>query len=177
MTGVQTCALPIWQGVGFQTNAKLTGADDHTRGVIENALKKAFAPEFLNRIDDVVMFNSLDKEHIHKIIDVELVHLYKRLFELGYKIELSTEAKDFIAEKGFDVNYGARPLKRAIQKYLEDPLAEEIIKAEMSEGDIIVVNFDKETSTLKISVTKANVPPPSPPPAAKSASSRKKKEE
>ena len=167
------------QGVGFQTNAKLTGADDHTRGVIENALKKAFAPEFLNRIDDVVMFNSLDKEHIHKIIDVELVHLYKRLFELGYKIELSTDAKDFIAEKGFDVNYGARPLKRAIQKYLEDPLAEEIIKAELGEGDTIVVDFEKETSTLKISVVKANIPlpPPPTPPAAKTGTSRKKKEE
>ena len=167
------------QGVGFQTNAKLTGADDHTRGVIENALKKAFAPEFLNRIDDVVMFNSLDKEHIHKIIDVELVHLYKRLFELGYKIELSTDAKDFIAEKGFDVNYGARPLKRAIQKYLEDPLAEEIIKAELGEGDTIVVDFEKETSTLKISVVKAIIPlpPPPTPPAAKTGTSRKKKEE
>jgi ATP-dependent Clp protease ATP-binding subunit ClpC len=160
------------QGVGFQTTAKMSGADDHTRGVIENALKKAFAPEFLNRIDDVVMFNSLDKEHIHKIIDVELVHLYKRIIELGYKLQLSTEAKDFISDKGFDANYGARPLKRAIQKYLEDPLAEEIIKAELVEGDTIDVQFDKETSTLKIAVIKATVPPP-----AKSGSGRKKKDD
>ncbi len=160
------------QGVGFQTTAKTTQADEHSRGVIENALKKAFAPEFLNRIDDVVMFNSLSKEDIHKIIDVELVHLYKRVIELGYKLQLTDEAKDFISERGYDVNYGARPLKRAIQKYLEDPLAEEIIKAEMTEGDILEVNFDKETSTLKIHVIKANVPPP-----AKTGTGRKKKDQ
>ena len=160
------------QGVGFQTSAKTTQADEHSRGVIENALKKAFAPEFLNRIDDVVMFNSLSKEDIHKIIDVELVHLYKRVIELGYKLQLTDEAKDFISERGYDVNYGARPLKRAIQKYLEDPLAEEIIKAEMTEGDILEVNFEKETSTLKIHVIKANVPPP-----AKTGTGRKKKDQ
>jgi ATP-dependent Clp protease ATP-binding subunit ClpC len=164
------------QGVGFATLAKESASDDHMKGVIESALKKAFAPEFLNRIDDVVLFNALSKEHIHKIIDVELVHLYRRIEELGYKLKLSDEAKDFISDKGFDPNFGARPLKRAIQKYLEDPLAEEIIKAELSEGDIIEVNFDKETSTLKISVIKATVPTV-PPPPAKTGSSRKKKEE
>lgn len=158
------------QGVGFQTTTKLSQVDEHARGVIENALKKAFAPEFLNRIDDVIMFNSLEKEHIHKIIDVELVHLYKRIQDLGYKIQLSTDAKDFIADKGFDINYGARPLKRAIQKYLEDPLAEEIIKSEMTEGDTIEVGLNKETNTLKISVAKATSPPP-----AKTGSGRKKK--
>lgn len=159
-------------GVGFQTTAKTTGADDHARGVIENALKKAFAPEFLNRIDDVIMFNSLSKENIHKIIDVELVHLYKRLAELGYKIQMSDEAKDFLSDKGFDSNYGARPLKRAIQKYLEDPLAEEIIKSELHEGDTIDVTCEKDAVALKINVIKANTPPP-----AKSGSSRKKKDE
>ncbi len=164
------------QGVGFSTNAKISGADEHSRGVIESALKKAFAPEFLNRIDDVVMFNSLEKEHIHKIIDVELVHLYKRIAELGYKMQLTDEAKDFIADRGFDSSYGARPLKRSIQKYLEDPLAEEIIKAELAEGDILEVNFDKETSTLKINVVKANASP-TPPPAKSGGSTRKKKEE
>ncbi len=158
------------QGVGFQTNSKTIQADDHSRGIIENALKKAFAPEFLNRIDDVVMFNSLEKEHIHKIIDIELVHLYRRITELGYKINLSTEAKDFIADHGYDHNYGARPLKRAIQKFLEDPLAEEIIKSELVEGDTIQVNLDKEKSELTISVLKANATPP-----AKSGSGRKKK--
>ncbi|HRH67448.1 MAG TPA: ATP-dependent Clp protease ATP-binding subunit [Bacteroidia bacterium] len=160
------------QGVGFQTNAKSTQADEHARGVIESALKKAFAPEFLNRIDDVVMFNSLSKEDIHKIIDVELVHLYKRVVELGFKLQLTDDAKDFISDRGYDVNYGARPLKRAIQKYLEDPLAEEIIKAEMSEGDILEVNLEKESSTLKINVIKANTPPP-----AKTGSGRKKKDQ
>jgi len=97
-------------------------------------LKKTFSPEFLNRIDDVVIFNSLTKEDISKIIDIELVHLFKRINDLGYKSLLTDEAKDFIADKGFDASFGARPLKRAIQKYLEDPLAEEIIKAIVS-GD------------------------------------------
>ena len=167
------------QGVGFSTLSKLTGAEDHSKGVIESALKKAFAPEFLNRIDDVVLFNSLSKEHIHKIIDVELLHLYKRVEELGYKLTLTTEAKDFISEKGYDVSFGARPLKRAIQKFLEDPLAEEIIKAELVEGDTIEVIFDKESTSLKISVVKAEAAPaPTPtPPPAKASSSRKKKEE
>ncbi|MCX6292166.1 MAG: ATP-dependent Clp protease ATP-binding subunit [Bacteroidetes bacterium] len=160
------------QGVGFSTIAKQSSFDDNTKGVIENALKKAFAPEFLNRIDDVVLFNSLNREHIHKIIDVELVHLYKRVEELGFKLKLSTEAKDFIADKGFDANFGARPLKRSIQKYLEDPLAEEIIKAELAEGDVIEVNFDKEGNALKILVIKASPPPP-----AKTGTSKKKKEE
>ena len=163
------------QGVGFSTNAKISGADDHSRGVIESALKKAFAPEFLNRIDDVIMFNSLEKEHIHKIIDVELVHLYKRVTELGYKLLLSNEAKDFIADHGYDINFGARPLKRAIQKYLEDPLAEEIIKAELVEGDILEVNLEKETGTLKITVIKSTTPSAPTPPTK--ASTRKKKEE
>ncbi len=163
------------QGVGFTTMAKESAHDDNTKGVIENALKKAFAPEFLNRIDDVVLFNSLSKEHIHKIIDVELVHLYKRVEELGYKLKLSDEAKDFISDKGYDANFGARPLKRSIQKYLEDPLAEEIIKAELGEGDIIEVVFDKESTSLKISVTKATAA--TPPPPAKTGTTRKKKEE
>lgn len=162
------------QGVGFQTNAKSSQVDEHSRGVIENALKKAFAPEFLNRIDDVVMFNSLSKEDIHKIIDVELVHLYKRVTEIGYKLQLTDEAKDFISDKGFDINYGARPLKRAIQKYLEDPLAEEIIKSELVEGDILEVNFDKESSSLKINVIKASAPPT---PPAKTGTGRKKKDQ
>ncbi len=165
------------QGVGFTTLTKAAGVEDHSKGVIESALKKAFAPEFLNRIDDVVLFNSLSKEHIHKIIDVELIHLYKRVNELGYKLNLSTEAKDFISDKGYDANFGARPLKRAIQKYLEDPLAEEIIKAELAEGDIIEVTFDTESSTLKIAVTKAAATPASAPPPTKTGTTRKKKEE
>ena len=142
------------QGVGFSTSAKQEEADGHAKGVIEGALKKAFAPEFLNRIDDVVIFNSLTREHIHSIIDIELDSLYGRINGLGYSIKISTEAKDFISEKGYDVQFGARPLKRAIQKYLEDPLAEEIIKSHVTEGDVIDVDFDKEKQEIKIKITK-----------------------
>jgi len=143
------------QGVGFSTSAKKESAAEHNSSVIQNALKKAFAPEFLNRIDDVVIFNSLNLEDIHKIIDIELEHLYKRVAELGYTIKLSDKAKDFIADKGYDSAYGARPLKRAIQKYLEDPLAEEIIQSKVSEGDTIKVELDEVTKELVISVVKA----------------------
>ena len=138
------------QGVGFSTNAKTTQADSHSRGVIENALKRAFAPEFLNRIDDVIVFNSLGKDEIFKIIDIELGFLFGRVNSLGYKIELTDAAKEFIADKGYDSQFGARPLKRAIQKYLEDPIAEEILKGELTEGDILMVDFDKEANEIKV---------------------------
>ena len=142
------------QGVGFGTKAKKDGAEDNSAGIIQNALKKAFAPEFLNRIDDVVMFNSLEKEDIHKIIDIELQSLYGRIEELGYHIKLSQEAKDHIADKGYDHAYGARPLKRAIQKYLEDPLAEEIIQSKVVEGSSIDVKLDDVTKELVFSISK-----------------------
>jgi ATP-dependent Clp protease ATP-binding subunit ClpC len=142
------------QGVGFSTSAKQDSADDHSKGVIEGALKKAFAPEFLNRIDDVVIFNSLTRDDIHAIIDIELENLYGRINGLGYNIKISGEAKDFISDKGYDIQFGARPLKRAIQKYLEDPLAEEIIKSHLSEGDVIDVDFDKEKEEIRIKVIK-----------------------
>jgi ATP-dependent Clp protease ATP-binding subunit ClpC len=138
------------QGVGFTTLAKTNQADAHSRGVIENALKRAFAPEFLNRIDDVIVFNSLGKEEIFKIIDIELAFLFGRVNTLGYKITLTENAKEFIAEKGYDSQFGARPLKRAIQKYLEDPIAEEILKGELSEGDTMEVDYDKETDQIRI---------------------------
>jgi len=138
------------QGVGFTTNAKAIQADSHSRGVIENALKRAFAPEFLNRIDDVIVFNSLGKDEIFKIIDIELAALFGRVNSLGYKIELTLDAKEFIADKGYDSQFGARPLKRAIQKYLEDPIAEEILKGEMTEGDTLMVDYDKETNEIKV---------------------------
>jgi len=138
------------QGVGFSTSAKTNQADSHSRGVIENALRRAFAPEFLNRIDDVIVFNALGKDEIFKIIDIELAYLFARVNSLGYKIELTLSAKEFIAEKGYDSQFGARPLKRAIQKYLEDPIAEEILKGELSEGDTMEVDFDKEANEIKI---------------------------
>jgi ATP-dependent Clp protease ATP-binding subunit ClpC len=141
-------------GVGFNTPARQGATREYSQSVIENALKKAFAPEFLNRVDDVVIFDSLQKEHIFKIIDIELAKLYKRIIDLGYTVELSDEAKEFIADKGWDPSFGARPLKRAIQKYLEDPLAEEIIRSRVGDGDIIQIDFDKEAQEIRISVRK-----------------------
>mgnify|MGYP000137800822 FL=1 len=141
-------------GVGFGTKAQEESKDDNQKFVIQTALKKAFAPEFLNRIDDVVLFNSLAREDIHQIIDIELKKLFVRVEELGFSIELSEKAKDYIANKGFDAKYGARPLKRAIQKHLEDPLAEEIIQSNLSEGDIINVDLDAKTSEILIKTGK-----------------------
>lgn len=141
------------RGIGFSTGNRPSDSD-HAKSVIEKALKKAFAPEFLNRIDDVVIFNSLEKDDIRKIIDIELKGLYQRVESLGYKLELSAEAKDFIASKGYDVQYGARPLRRAIQKYLEDEMAEVIIQASISEGDIIEVGFDKENEKITTQIEK-----------------------
>ncbi len=138
------------QGVGFTTSAKETQADSHSRGVIETALKRAFAPEFLNRIDDVIVFNSLTKENIFKIIDIELVSLFGRIEALGHSIELTDKAKEFIAEKGYDTNFGARPLKRAIQKYLEDPIAEEILKGELKANDVIMVDLDDDKKEIVV---------------------------
>ncbi len=138
------------QGVGFSTSAKASQVDAHSRGVIENALKRAFAPEFLNRVDDVVVFNSLGKEEIFKIIDIELKSLFGRVHNLGYEIKLTDAAKDFIADKGFDSNFGARPLKRAIQKYLEDPIAEEILKGDVSEGDVLEIDYNKENDQITV---------------------------
>lgn len=142
------------QGVGFGTSAKKSQEETYTKSVIENALKKTFAPEFLNRIDDVMVFNALERDDIHKIIDIELDKLYLRINDLGYTLNLSEKAKDFIADKGFDKQYGARPLNRAIQKYVEDALAEEIINSGLHEGDVITMDLDEEKSELTISVKK-----------------------
>lgn len=138
------------QGVGFSTNT--VSEKDYSRGVIQKALNRAFSPEFLNRIDDIVMFDQLDKESIFKIIDLELSGFYKRVETLGYHLTITDDAKNFIAEKGYDIQFGARPLKRAIQKYLEDKLAEMIIRATVQEGDTIVVDFDKENQKIVSSI-------------------------
>jgi ATP-dependent Clp protease ATP-binding subunit ClpC len=145
-------------GVGFGTAAKESQETEYAKGVIENALKKAFAPEFLNRIDDVIVFNALEKEDIDKIIDIELVKLIKRIKELGYDLVLTDKAKDYIAEKGFDKQYGARPLNRAIQKYVEDALAEEIINSKIQEGDTITMDLDTKKDELKIKVKSSSKP-------------------
>ncbi|MCX7549449.1 ATP-dependent Clp protease ATP-binding subunit [Xanthomarina sp. F2636L] len=142
-------------GVGFGTASQKAQEDANARSVIENALKKAFAPEFLNRIDDVVVFNALEREDIDKIIDIELETLILRIKSLGYTLKLSKKAKDYIADKGFDKQYGARPLKRAIQKYIEDKLAEEIINSNIQEGDIISMDLDTKSQELTVKIEKS----------------------
>lgn len=146
------------QGVGFGTTARANQVDEHSKGVIENALKKAFAPEFLNRIDDVIVFNTLEKEDIDLIIDIEMDKLYLRVKDLGYNLKLSEKAKDYIADKGFDKQFGARPLKRAIQKYVEDALAEEIITSKIQEGDQIFMDLNEASNELTIEIIKSEKP-------------------
>ncbi|MCP9769960.1 ATP-dependent Clp protease ATP-binding subunit [Lacihabitans sp. LS3-19] len=136
-------------GIGFATKSRVENQDDMIKSTIQNALKKTFSPEFLNRLDDVIVFNSLAREDLHKIIDISLKKLFKRISNIGYSMELTEKAKDFLAEKGYDQQYGARPLNRAIQKYVEDPLAEEILKGSMSEGDVILVDHEDSEETLK----------------------------
>ena len=141
-------------GVGFGTSSKTAQADSYEKSVIEGALKKSFAPEFLNRIDDVIIFNALEKEDLHAIIDIELDKLLKRITDLGYTLKLSKKAKDYIADKGFDKKYGARPLNRAIQKYIEDALAEEIVNSKLSEGDTISMDLNEKENKLTIKIKK-----------------------
>jgi ATP-dependent Clp protease ATP-binding subunit ClpC len=137
-------------GIGFATNSKVNNQEAESKQVIESALKKFFSPEFLNRIDDVIVFNSLEKPDIIKILDIQIATMLKRIVDLGYNVQLSDEAKEFIADKGFDSKFGARPLQRAMQKYLEDPLAEEILKGEIVEGSNVMVEYDKENDNLKV---------------------------
>jgi ATP-dependent Clp protease ATP-binding subunit ClpC len=135
-------------GVGFTTSAKMESEDEANKAVIEKALKKTFSPEFLNRIDDVIIFNSLTRENIFNIIDILMKGVMKRLTNLGFSLELTDKAKSFLAEKGYDVQFGARPLHRAIQKYLEDPLAEEILNLNVKEGDVLIADTDEEQTKL-----------------------------
>ena len=141
-------------GIGFSSRSKSENPDDLMKSTIQNALRKAFSPEFLNRLDDVIVFNSLQREDLHRIIDLMLNKLLGRVINLGYKVELTEKAKDFLSEKGYDPQYGARPLNRAIQKYLEDPVAEEILKGDLKEGDVILADYDGNGETLTISVKK-----------------------
>ena len=142
------------QGVGFATEARVNSAVDDSKAIIQNALKRTFSPEFLNRIDDVIVFNSLGKEEIFKIIDITLSDLHKRLDGMGYSLILSDPAKDFVAEKGFDPQFGARPLHRAIQKYIEDPLAEFILNKNPEEGSVFEAVMNKDKDGLVISLSK-----------------------
>ncbi|MEZ0607607.1 ATP-dependent Clp protease ATP-binding subunit [Fibrella sp. WM1] len=141
-------------GIGFASKSKTENQDELMKSTIQSALRKAFSPEFLNRLDDVIVFNSLQREDIHKIIDLMLNKLLGRVLNLGYNVELTEKAKDFLAEKGYDQQYGARPLARAIQRYLEDPVAEEILKGELKEGDVIQADYSGEGESLTITVKK-----------------------
>jgi ATP-dependent Clp protease ATP-binding subunit ClpC len=143
-------------GVGFATNSKTVNADDNSKAVIEKALKRTFAPEFLNRIDDVVIFNSLTQEHIHQIIDLVMLNVMKRLHSLGFMLELTEAAKTFLSEKGYDQQFGARPLHRAIQKYLEDPLAEEILNLGVKEGETLIADLNDEKTLLFFTKKESN---------------------
>ena len=140
------------QGVGFQTEARKAQANEYSKGVIENALKKKFAPEFLNRIDEIALFNTLSRENIGQIIDIELKGLYDRINSMGYSIKIVPAAKEFLCDKGYDVNYGARPLKRAIQKYLENPMAELLIKLSKKGGEVLRIGLDKEKEELTFDI-------------------------
>ena len=141
-------------GIGFSTKAKEENMDDLMKSTIQNALKKTFSPEFLNRLDDVIVFNSLKREDIHLIIDLTLNKLFARIMALGYEVELSEKAKDFLADKGYDPQYGARPLNRAIQKYLEDAVAEEILKGDVQPGDVITADHQEEQEELTLALKK-----------------------
>jgi ATP-dependent Clp protease ATP-binding subunit ClpC len=143
-------------GVGFQTKSRVDAFEENSKTVIQNALKRTFSPEFLNRIDDVVVFNTLEKEQIYKIIDITLQGLHRRLEGMGFKLVLSAEAKDFVTEKGYDPQFGARPLNRAIQKYIEDPLAEFILNENPAEGSVFEAVMNDEKDGLKITYQTVN---------------------
>jgi ATP-dependent Clp protease ATP-binding subunit ClpC len=139
-------------GVGFATSARMANSEEANKAVIEKALKRTFSPEFLNRVDDVIIFNTLEREHIFRIIDILMKGVMKRLVNLGFSLELTEEAKNFIADKGYDQQFGARPLHRAIQKYLEDPLAEEILAMQIKQGDILVADLDQEKQKIQFTL-------------------------
>ena len=145
------------EGVGFATASRVANAEENNKAVIEKALKRTFSPEFLNRIDDVIVFNSLEKSHIFQIIDILMKGVLKRLAILGFSLELTEDAKTFIADKGYDSQFGARPLHRAIQKYLEDPLAEEILNMSIKNGDILIADLDKENSKIKFTLKEKEI--------------------
>ena len=138
------------KGVGFDT--PLDSEKQHSRSVIQKALNRTFSPEFINRVDDIIMFDQLDKDSIFSIIDLELKGFFERVKNLGYELEVTDSAREFIASKGYDVQFGARPLKRAIQKYLEDELAEMIIRTDINEGQKITIDYDKDNDKIISSV-------------------------
>ncbi len=145
------------EGVGFATASRMAHSDENNKAVIEKALKRTFSPEFLNRIDDVIVFNSLTKENIFSIIDILMKGVLKRLNNLGFSLEITPEVKEFLSDKGYDSQFGARPLHRAIQKYLEDPLAEEILASNIKNGDTVMAALDKESGKVVFEMRPAEV--------------------
>jgi len=145
------------KGVGFSTPSTSQSDSEFSKGVIQKALNRTFAPEFLNRVDDVIMFEQLSRASISLIIDLELKGLFARVSTMGYKLELTQAAKDYIADKGYDVQYGARPLKRAIQKYLEDSLADVVLGGEVIEGDTILMDLEPETKIIIAKIVKPTI--------------------
>ncbi len=143
------------EGIGFSTSATEEAMDQNKKSIIQKNLKKTFSPEFLNRIDDVVIFNSLSKEHIYQIIDIMMQDVYPRVEELGYSLELTDNAKEFLAKRGYDPKFGARPLQRAIQKHIEDPLAEQILQSDVKEGETLVVDHEDDNKELTIKAKKS----------------------
>ncbi|GHS85004.1 ATP-dependent Clp protease ClpC [Bacteroidia bacterium] len=138
------------QSIGFSTIAKEAGKASQTQHLLDSALKKTFSPEFLNRIDDVIIFNALERKDIHKIIDIELAQLYSRTKSLNVKLQITDQAKDFIVDKAWNPELGARPLKRAIQNHIEDPIAEEIILDSFNEGTNLIVNVSEDGEKLEV---------------------------
>ena len=143
------------KSMGFQTNVTIANEDERNRGIIEKALKSKFKPEFLNRLDEIIVFNSLKEEDIHKIIHGELAKLRERIKEIGYDIKIQKSALEFVAKNGYDEAYGARPLNRAIQKYIEDPIAEEILNGTFKEGETINITLDKEAGKIVLKSIKS----------------------
>jgi ATP-dependent Clp protease ATP-binding subunit ClpC len=137
-------------GVGFGTKAKIENLEDIRNNVIEESVKKAFSPEFLNRLDDIIIFKSLEKEDIRKIVELPLNELRDRMSEMGYTIKISTKMRDHLVEVGYDEKYGARPLNRAIQKYIEDPIAERMLDGDVKEGDTIKIGYTKNDVTVEV---------------------------
>jgi ATP-dependent Clp protease ATP-binding subunit ClpC len=137
-------------GVGFGTKAKIDNLEDIRNSVIEDSVKKAFSPEFLNRLDDIIIFKSLERNDIEKIVDIPLTELKDRILELGYHVKISTKMKSHLVDVGYDSKYGARPLNRAIQKYVEDPIAERLLDGDVKEGDTIKIGYTKGDVTVNI---------------------------
>jgi ATP-dependent Clp protease ATP-binding subunit ClpC len=144
-------------GIGFGTKAKLDNTEEIVEGVIQDSLKKAFSPEFLNRLDDVIVFKSLDMEDIRRIVEIPLTEVVERVKEMGYNLKLDETLKEYLIEKGYDEKYGARPLNRAIQKYVEDPISEKILEGELSLNDTVTIFYDTKEEDIKISIKKTKV--------------------